>query len=209
MKTLATIIIAFLTALSATSQPKTTFGIKGGINLITTSSSPGTMTSFSAGAFTDIEFSKDISFQPGIFYSGKGYKTLPSPAMATTRINYLNIPLNLIYKRLAGKGNFFIGAGPFAAIAVSANEKGYGFTNFDSKSMSYYDVKVPIGNNEYLADGRNNNLKRMEYGVTGLAGYHLKNGLLLSVNYDLGLTSIRYSSSLKTRVLGVSLGYTF
>jgi len=205
----ALITILFLTVLSVSAQTKSTFGVKGGLNIASTTNSTGVVNSFSAGAFADIKLTRALYFQPGVFYSGKGLKQLPTPSYSTTRIRYINVPLNFVYKLAAGPGNFFIGAGPFVAVAVSATEKGYGSSNYDSPAMSHYEVKVPIGNDNRLEDASYNNLKRMEYGATALAGYHLKNGLLLSVNYDLGLTSIRYSSSYKTRVLGISVGYTF
>lgn len=205
----ALITILFLTALSVSAQTNNTFGVKGGLNVATNTNSPGVLNSFSAGIFADVKIADALYFQPGVFYSGKGLKVLPTPAYSTTRISYINVPLNFVYKLAAGPGNFFIGAGPFVAVALSAKEKGYGYTSYEISSMIYYERKLPIGNNDYVADVTYNNLKRMEYGATALAGYHLKNGLLLSVNYDLGLTSITYSSSYKTRVLGISVGYTF
>lgn len=54
-------------------------------------------------------------------------------------------------------------------------------------------------------------IKRMDFGVTALTGFTFTNGLLLSINYDLGLTNIRADNydNIKTRVLGISVGYNF
>ena len=54
--------------------------------------------------------------------------------------------------------------------------------------------------------------KRTEFGLQGIAGFQLNSGFLIGVSYDLGLTNISNTSdegSLKNRVFGVSVGFTF
>ena len=55
--------------------------------------------------------------------------------------------------------------------------------------------------------------KKIDAGLNGIAGFEFKNGLLLGINYDLGLTDIGNDGtsevSTKNRVFGISIGFKF
>lgn len=191
------------------------FGVKAGLALpsitasgmgisITTSSK----TSFYVGAVADVNISPIFSFQPGLTYVGKGGKfdigemaeamgADPSDFEGVDKItfnySYLELPLNLLANFNAGTGKVFVGAGPYAAYALSANMKA-GNTSVDAEFGS--------------AEGQ---LKRMEFGVNFLGGYKLSNGLNLHAGYGIGLTSTENSSDGKTKnkVFSVGLGFMF
>jgi hypothetical protein len=208
------------------SPTKTTFGIKGGVNFAnvsqqmagsTASLSAGNLTTFSAGLFIDIAVSESFSIQPGVYYSNKGYKfdggfdygigTIENINIQT-KITYIQVPLNFLYNVNTNAGKLFIGGGPFAAVAIKARNKGQITADeeayFDDSGSADLDAEQPIG--------KEGGLKRMDYGVTGLAGFRLNNGLLISANYDLGLANINFSSEegkIKTRTIGISLGFSF
>ncbi|WP_345952097.1 porin family protein [Mucilaginibacter sp. PAMB04274] len=200
-------ILAAGSFLTASAQSKSSIGIKGGINFASAKPYNGSITSFSAGIFINVKLSQAISLQPGTFYSGKGYKM--GDRNEKINLGYIHIPVPFVYQQSAGPGKFFFGAGPFAAVAVSANRKRYGPTYYYDTTPGYYSSKITIGSNTNLADGSSDNIKRMDYGITGLAGYSLNNGLLFTVSYDLGVANTSYYNNVKTRVLGVSVGYYF
>ena len=234
------IILAALlagSALSASaqfSQPATTtFGIRGGLNLAhvqlgadgtSTTANTGKLTSFSAGLYADIAVNDGFSIQPGLFYSGKGFKldglnssfdfgdefSGSSTGEAKTKISYIQVPVNFVFNVPTGAGKFYVGAGPFAAVAVSAKVTGYAeaTVNFGGNTTTQREdinQKVEIG-----SDG---GIKRFDYGATGLAGFRFTNGVSLNATYDLGLANISGGDSeggkMKTRTIGLSLGYNF
>lgn len=182
------------------------FGIKGGVNLanVTASSgsvsaSFGTLTTFSVGAFADLKAGA-ISIQPGLFYTGKGFKLSDetSNESAQMSLHYLQVPVNFVYHAPIVIGNIYFGAGPFAAFGVSGKSK----ATLDGTTLEE-DVKF----------GDDGDVKRTEFGLQGIAGLQLKSGFLIGVSYDLGLSNIGNNidgeGSLKNKVLGISVGFTF
>jgi hypothetical protein len=187
-----------------------TVGIKGGVNFASLSSSSsstagtyntGTLTSFSAGVFVDFKTSGNISIQPALLYTGKGAKESGEDSGTSysvkAKINYLQIPVNIVYNVPVAVGTFYFGAGPYAAYGLSAKVEAAG-----SGQSQSIDVNFGDGEDQY---------KRIDAGITALAGLKFKQGLLLNLNLDLGLTNVsnQVDSSTKTRVVGLSVGYAF
>ena len=211
---------------TASAQTTTTFGVKAGLNFASATNTTSAITSFLAGAFANVGLSKSLWLQPGLYYSGKGYKNYENVTYEVGRflrdekctLSYLQLPLNLVYHRGIKQGSFFVGAGPFAAVALNGRLKGYieqPISNDASITMirTDYNLKIEIGKDhsgrmdDYNASG----IKRMDFGATALAGFAFNNGLLFNMNYDLGLTNIRSGNygTIKTRTIGFSLGFNF
>ena len=205
---------------------RTTFGFKGGVNFANASQqmpgssaslSAGNLTTFSAGIFTDISVSKSFSIQPGVYYSNKGYKFVGEldygfgvieNINVQTKISYIEVPLNFLYNINTNAGKIFIGGGPFAAVAVKAHNKG----QITSDEEAYFEDSGSAELDSDATIGKDGSIKRLDYGATGMAGFRFNNGLLISANYDLGLANINMSSNegkIKTRTIGVSIGFSF
>lgn len=232
-------LFLLFTVFVASAQAQTTFGVKGGLNIVSATNATSSITGFSAGAFANVGIGKSVWFQPGLYYSGKGYQLheynlynagidfgLVASGINTnklkneekTTINYLQIPLNIVYHKSVKLGSFFIGAGPFASIALNGRYKGYAEYSMvtNQNEVIYrnnFDRKIIIGKEPQQMEDYTqfSDIKRMDFGVTALTGFTFTNGLLLSINYDLGLTNIRADNydNIKTRVLGISVGYNF
>jgi hypothetical protein len=187
-----------------------TIGIKGGVNFASLSSSSnaadgtyntGALTSFSAGIFVDFKTGGSLSIQPALLYTGKGGKESAdfdgSNVSAKAKINYLQVPVNFVFNAPIAVGTFFVGAGPYVGYGLSAKVEASFDGKTESQEVDFGDVK-----GQY---------KRIEAGATGIAGIKFKQGLMLNLNYDLGLTNIsnETDSSTKTRVFGISVGYAF
>ncbi|OOQ56885.1 porin family protein [Mucilaginibacter pedocola] len=195
-KVLLSLALVAVAATSAFAQiPQ--IGIKGGVNIAKLNASAGnisasteSVTSFSAGAFVDFKLGA-VSLQPGLYYTGKGGSDGNGN---TIRLNYLQVPVNFVYHAPIVVGDIFFGAGPYAAYGLSAKGKDASGVTIDGT----------------FGDGPDD-VKRTDLGLNGIAGIHLKTGLLLGINYDLGLSNITNDSSISTRnrVLGFSIGYTF
>ena len=155
------------------SNAQTSWGIKGGANFANMSITAAGMsvsqesnTQFHIGIVQDIDLKNNVYFNTGLLYSVKGFKFQG----ATENINYLVVPLNLGYKFPLGqtKSKLLLQAGPYLAYAVSAKD------NYDGQS-----VDVPFGPG---------GLRRFDAGLGIGAGVDF-NPIVLSVNYELGLTN--------------------
>lgn len=201
-------------------------GIKGGVNFATLSasgqannvvagtnlqSSSGNITSFNVGIFADIKL-KNLSLQPAIFFTGKGGtfdgSTGALPDGSTSEVHskyslyYIQVPVNLVYHFPVVLGEFYLGAGPYAGTGISGK-----------LNLSAVNTKTgPFeGSQDIKFGNESGDIKRMDYGVNAIGGIKLKTGIMFNLNYDLGLADILQQSDgtkMKTRVLGLSVGYS-
>lgn len=138
-------------------------------------------TGFFAGGYASLPMSSNLSFEPGIYYSLKGYELdgsiglkgmdfLGANAKAILQSQYVDIPVLL----KGNFGGFQVFAGPQVSYLTQANLKttaGILGINLLNKSM---DVTSQFN--------------RWDVGVTGGIGYQFTNGLSLSASYDYGLS---------------------
>jgi OOP family OmpA-OmpF porin len=153
----------------------------------------------------------NIYFQPGIIFSNKGqkftarYDTTISQVLyvnSSEFINYLEMPLNIVYKlRLGKSGRFIIGAGPYASFFYTGKLR----TETVSKNGDYTvdenkDPAVGNGPGKYSV---------LDYGVNGLAGFEFGR-VFLTANYSRGLKDFykpeNYTATMKHQVLGITAG---
>jgi hypothetical protein len=185
-----------------------TFGIRGGLNFakLTASSgnvslSTGSTTTFAAGVFADFKVGA-VSIQPALNYTGKGgnFSFEGVDGEADIKTYYLQVPVNIVYHIPAVIGNVYFGAGPYVGFGLSGKAKG---KDEDGNSVS---EDITFGSEP-------GDLKRTDFGLNGIAGVEFKGGLILGINYDLGLSNISNDTgdneSLKNRVFGVSVGFKF
>jgi hypothetical protein len=200
-----TLLTLFLTAATVITFAQTiNFGIKGGLNLSElyrgkTGLFQGSfIAGFNAGGIVDIGF-QSFSIQSGIFYSTKGEKvalTLVSGNQTTmtssaydSKFNYIEVPINLLYKIKIVPGiNIHLGGGPYF---------GYGV----SETISVNNKAIPLNDNKFSN-------KNPDYGVNFIAGAEI-NRFVIDAGYGLGLANIAYNSTLENRVISLSVGYLF
>ncbi|GAA3984662.1 PorT family protein [Mucilaginibacter dorajii] len=204
-------------------------GIKGGVNFATISGSgtesqtvagtnliahSGSITSFNVGVFIDVKMGH-FSLQPAVSLTGKGGTfngvtgQLPNGSVSTVdskyHLYYVQVPVNVLYHVPFVVGDFYIGAGPYVGLGVYGKHK-QSADNNSNGTHTYFssDEKVKFGDND--------DIKPYDLGANALAGIKLKGGLLLNLNYDLGLSNILPNAdgrNFKTRTLGVSVGFVF
>ncbi|HLG38906.1 MAG TPA: porin family protein, partial [Chitinophagaceae bacterium] len=225
MKRICTIAaILFFTAAFSYSQPYR-IGMIGGIHqskVLQTADLPGwdslknkysarTGIHFGFIANLPISAGSNFYFQPGIIFSNKGrtfadrYDTTVSQTLSVNSsefINYLEMPLNLVYKFQLGKNSrFILGAGPYASFFYTGKLK----TETVSKNGDYTidedkDPAVGDGPGKYSV---------LDYGINGLAGFEFGR-LFLTANYSRGLKDFykpeNYTGTLKHEVLGMTVG---
>jgi hypothetical protein len=184
MKKLLLILCCAFAASTAFAQVPS-IGVRGGVNFasITASSgslsiSSGSTTTFAVGVFTDFKLGA-VSIQPALNYTGKGghfaFEGLEGGGDIKTY--YLQVPVNVVYRIPAVIGNVYFGAGPYVGLGLSGKAKG---TDENGNSVS---EDIEFGSDP-------NTLKRTDFGLNGIAGVEFKGGLILGINYDLGLSNI-------------------
>ena len=182
------------------------------------------------GFIADIPFSEKSKFflQPGVIYHNKGREyqlskdstlVYPRPSLPDSTfttfysvnrkqyVNYVDIPLNLVYKFTIGRSSrFIIGAGPYLSFFYSGSQK-------DETLVS--GISYNSEENEDLPVGKEaGQYRTVDYGVGGLAGFEF-NRVFITANYSRGLgdfyepadyTAKDYKHQVMGATIGVYLG---
>jgi OOP family OmpA-OmpF porin len=153
----------------------------------------------------------NLYFQPGILYYNKGRKyaarfdTTVSQTLSVTsfeHLNYLELPLNLVYKfNLGRNAKFIIGAGPYGSFFYTGKLKTETVSKYGDYDMQENnDPAVGTGPGKYTV---------LNYGVNGLAGFEFDR-VFLTANYSQGLNdhyeADGYTGTFKHQVMGITLG---
>lgn len=193
------------------------YGVQAGVNFasqsigsnesggftISTSSKAG----FLIGAVAEFPLAKSLNFRPELNYIQKGSKTTGETADESVLIalNYLELPLNMIYHANAGKGRVCFGAGPVLGYGLS------GYTRIRSGGEELTtDIKFDGRPADDAADGYGH-LKALDIGLNFFTGYQLSNGLFANAGYAFGLSNItpQAGSTLRNKGFFIKLGYSF
>jgi len=187
---------------------KTSFGITGGASLANMHLKSGDISisvdnkiGLTVGVFADVAISENFSFQPALNYVQKGAKTKMTDIdyKSTLTLNYIELPLNFLFKPEMPRLRFFVGGGPSIAYAFSGKEK-------ETENGATNTHKYKFGNNPDEHD-----LKAVDFGANFLTGIETKTGFLFSVNYNLGLSNLAPGGSsdgtIKSRYFGFKVGY--
>ncbi len=214
---------ALITAAFAT-RAQTTFGVHAGINGAsftnkstvnnqTTTEKSDSKVGVIVGVNAEIPIASSLVFRPELNFIQKGGKiTQTQTFFGTTTTynaevitNYLELPLNLVYK--FDGGGLFVGAGPSLGYGLSGKSN-LKTTTGSSTSESKQDIKFDGDKN--ATDGKGH-FKALDLGANFLVGYQFSNNLFLKANYTLGLSDIdpEDNSSTKNTGLGFTVGYRF
>jgi len=213
-------LILMLSASFTIAQEKTkmSFGILGGANYqnLNGKLSSGDklqndmLLGFHGGVNVQIPFAPEFYFQPGVMFAIKGAKSTNSLGTETTKLNYIEVPLNLVYKGSIGNGFVMLGFGPYVAYGIRGNVKNAGTLNYDRKIefKSVVETTDPLTVPYY---------KALDAGANIFAGYEMASGIFLQLDTQFGMLNINPEdkriltdkSSKKNTGFGLSLGYRF
>lgn len=209
-------LLVFFTGLSySTEAQKITFGVSAGIsganafikekdtnNKWEKVEGLKSINSFTGSISANIPFSKYFSFQPGISYLQKGFKTETADNKTTLTLNYIEVPLTIMFKT-NNKSNdkkaddFFFGIGPSVAFGVSGNVK------FKTDSgVIKEEVKFGTGDND---------IKGIDVGANAVLGCMFFNNFFFAVNYNIGLNNLSNAKEevrWRNNYLAIKVGYT-
>jgi hypothetical protein len=223
MKTNLILIICLVlfsgTYVKSQDTQKTSFAILGGVNFQNlngkdmngNSLDNELITGYHVGLNIQIPIAPEFYFQPGVMISTKGAKNNGSLLTTTTKLMYVEVPLNLVYKGLLGNGHIMIGLGPYVAYAISGNvkmESDIISTESDIEFKKVVEIDDPILVPYY---------KPLDVGGNIFFGYEMAGGIFVQLNAQLGMLDINPEyeilpndeSSIKNTGFGISLGYRF
>jgi hypothetical protein len=208
MKKTFCILFSYFILMYNCNAQKTTFGISAGATFASykatiesISVTSKTQVGFSAGLTASVPFSKNFSFRPQLIFVQKGGKQKDDDYTDKLTLNYIQLPLNVVFNANTPNGTFFIGAGPSLNLGISGKDKWH-----DNMESGGDDIKFGSGDD---AD-----FKSFEAGVNVLAGYQFKNGFFISANYNAALNNIapkdpEFSSKYHNRYFGIQVGIMF
>ncbi|MBO9621016.1 MAG: PorT family protein [Niabella sp.] len=228
------LFFVMLFAMTGTAFAQVSFGVRAGVNFsnalskdangnkYATSLLPG----FNAGVTAEIPIADEFSVQPGLLFSTKGAKRKETQSgMAITANiapNYLELPVNFLFKPALGKGNLLLGAGPYIAYGMGGNWKVKGSSGNTTVSRS---GNLDFKNDISSADSSNLNAstvktltygKPLDLGVNLLLGYAFSKNISFQLNGQLGLLNTvptvqgnKTGEVQKNVQFGLSVGYKF
>ena len=204
------------------SHAQISLGIRGGYvnsSLVSpaNSAAPGTshQDHWQANAYLNIPLFTRGYLQAGAGYIVKGaglnyanaHPDLFSSGVTRLKLQYLEIPVNIVYKLPVSFGKLVAGAGPYAAYCMRGD---YNMVAYDgAKEVQSGSQKLNFDSSPNIF-GTNMNLQRWDAGLNFMAGVEFNCFLTLSAHYGYGLVDIDKSANeLKNRYWGVSLGFIF
>jgi hypothetical protein len=181
---------------------KMAFGILGGVNFQNLNGklssgdklSNDMLLGFHGGVNVQIPLAPEFYFQPGLMFAVKGAKNTTTIFGAEftdeTKINYIEMPLNLVYKGALGNGFVMIGFGPYLAYGISGKQIISGSSMTFEKGTDY---------------------KAFDAGGNIFAGYEMASGIFLQLDTQFGMVNINPDDNVTTKNtgFGLSLGYRF
>lgn len=217
MKRLPTLPLAalLLSVTAASAQTAFRLGLRGGLNRALTTVAPES--NFSSVTFTEASAGKSSIFawqagvvaearfgkfalQPGLLFSQKGerftttftsegYGFTSSQQDVTSRYNWLELPLNLVYTSHGDHG-IQVFAGPYLALGVGGRRRGTSY-------FSALNVKTaPQDINKTIAYGSGTPNQRLDAGFNVGVGYR-QGPVQVQLGYGLGLRNLHSTDGIE------------
>lgn len=207
-KQIILVCMSVLTVFGAVAQnaeilKKERFGIRAGLNIAKESYKQSGMsltldnqTGVLAGLVYECPLTEQLYVGTGLLFSQKGGKFETDEGSTKEILNYLDLPLNLVFKADLKGPKLLLEAGPQFSYALSGKDK----TEVSGMSVSE-DIEFGSGEDQ---------VKRFDFGLNLGGGIEFMD-FQLKVNYVIGLADISNFSggSVKNNTLGISLSYFF
>lgn len=179
-------------------------GTVGGVNVKGDSKA-----GFTLGMLLDAPIGKShFSFQPGVHYVQKGkIISETNKEKSWLALRYVDLQLNFLYNS-KGKTNFFIGVGPTLSFdmpskSVVRTSNITAVNDNPDPKYSFSEKKINFGK-DVLDDYHG-----LDYGANLMAGFKLRCGFLVSLNYTFGLRNIIVDQSGNNEVKNGYAGFRF
>lgn len=196
MKKITLAILATALAISANAQKKFTFGIKGGLNVVTITNMDFVVSenqlswfqtenksSFYAGAFAEWRFAKFFALSPELVYSGQGMSSTANIQLSNVDFVYTESNVMLSYINLPVMAKLYplrwlsIDLGPQAGLLVAAK----------TRSVVSTDVMGPSVTETTDSKG---DFKNIDFSLGMGLTCNFSKHIFMQARYNLGLTEI-------------------
>ncbi len=200
-------------------KAKTSFAILGGINVQNLNGKDmdgnklknDLIFGYHLGMNVQIPIAQQFFFQPGLLFSTKGAKDNNGSLTNTYKLSYIELPLNVVYKALLGKGSFMLGFGPYIGYAIGGKVITEGGSERLETNIEFKNV---VEENDPFTVTY---FKSFDAGGNVFVGYELVSGIFFQLNTQFGMVKINPedrrisndNSSIKNTGYGLSLGYRF
>lgn len=213
-KTISLFTLAILLLFATQSFAQLRFGAKAGLNLANmvnkdndndfgkdASMKPG----FHVGVVAEYSLGEKFAIEPALLFSTKGFKYDKDGIKYTFNLNYLEIPINAVFKIPLGDAKLLIKAGPYFGYAISGKMKSADKMFGDNGDQTEQTLKIG-------SDKAKDDIKAMDIGVNIGAGVEIKS-FTIGLQYGLGLANLSpvtdNGMKANNRVIGISVGYMF
>ncbi|HEX8277271.1 MAG TPA: porin family protein [Segetibacter sp.] len=165
-----------------------------------------------AGLAADFSISDHFSIKPSLnFLQKKSRFEYENPEIegkifsVNTTLNYVELPVNFVYKIPTQSATVYFGAGPSLGYGISGKMVAKGWE---------IEGNQPVAVNESLdafkkEDKGGAGLKRLDVSANALAGIEFKNGLYVNAGYMMGLSNLIKEDKYKNRGLQLTVGFMF
>jgi hypothetical protein len=220
------LLIVFVSAFSI-ANAQTKFGIRAGMSFSNvtdkaengdkagTQSLPGLLIGFTA----DVHLTSDFYIQPALQYARKGFKQTSggfygSATNFRVRADYIELPVNFLYKPKVGMGRLLLGVGPYIAYGTGGNWKSdtdilLGDISMKGEGSVAFRNDGSVRNDSEYTYGR-----PFDYGFNATLGYEFRERLSLQFTGMIGIANLvphfngyQPGGSLRNKGLGISIGY--
>lgn len=190
MRKLIFILVAGLLVPTSAWAQLQSYGVKAGGASAKVSGDGGSsdsMLGLSFGVFGEVPAGENLTIQPELLFSQKGYKYDAGSIDVTNTLSYIAVPVlvKMNLGQASAQARPFVFAGPEVGMLLSAKAKADGVSA---------DIK----------DG----FKSLDFGAVVGAGVGIGN-ISIDARYGLGLASIVDGGSGKNRAISLSVGYAF
>jgi hypothetical protein len=153
---------------------------------------------YTAGVFGYIPVGGSFSLMPALNYVQKGGRIKHELGKDIQILNYVELPVNVLYRVRAGSGTLVLGGGPSLSAGVSGKAK------WEQEGETGSD-KIEFGS------GSDKDLKAIEAGLNFMAGYIAADGFMVSLNFNQGLSNLapdnEFDVRYRNRYFGLRVGY--
>jgi hypothetical protein len=197
------LILALSASFAIAQEPgRVSFGVLGGVNFqnLNGKLSSGDklendmLMGFHGGVNVQLPIAPEFYFQPGVMFAVKGAKNtatiLGREFTDEIKLNYIEVPLNLVYKGALGNGFVMLGFGPYVAYGISGKQV------FEGNSVTYE---------------RGVDYNAFDAGANIFVGFEMASGIFLQLDTQFGMLDIDpdENQTAKNTGFGLSLGYRF
>ena len=197
--------VVCLIILSANAKAQNAFGVQAGGTFANQKYSGSgldisvkTKVGITLGMVGTLAINKNFAFRPELNFTQKGGKSSSDDGGGSFTLNYIELPLNFVYRTSKDNKGLFIGAGPSLAFGISGKSKADGME----------DEKINFGSSD------DDEIKGLDLGAGVIVGYQFSKGVFLSANYNLGINNLAPGSDngdfkMHNNYFAFKLGYMF